>query len=437
MLNLMGVSLAGLLLGFGQEPPPLLTAQRLSWQEAVMFQLPLQPDPTASVIAQQYLEDLAAAGVAPTNSQGIWFQAGLATLAEHQGKVPRAAASLTKVATTLASLEKWGAAHTFMTRVAMNGTLVDGILQGDLIVIGGSDPLFVWEEAITLGNSLNELGITIVTGDLIIGGDFTLNFKDNATVAGHLLQQAFNAQTWTREIASQHGKMKPGTPRPQIQINGGVKTLENAPDHLTPLVEHTSLNLAQILKFMNLYSNNALAESLAEDVGGAKQVAKLAAAAANIPPAEIQLINGSGLGTANRISPRAVIVMLQTIERKLRSQPIGITDLFPVAGRDAKGTMQERNIPQGAAVKTGTLREVSALAGVLPTRDRGQVWFAIINGGGWDIQQFRNRQDALLGQLTQVWGVGTPAAPTRDQSYLGDPARNHITQLPSQTSIDD
>jgi D-alanyl-D-alanine carboxypeptidase/D-alanyl-D-alanine-endopeptidase (penicillin-binding protein 4) len=107
MLDLLGVSLAGLLFGFRQEPP-LLTAQQLSWQESVMFQLPVQPDPAASAIAQQYLEDLAAAGIAPANNQGIWLQAGLATLAEHQGKVPRAAASLTKVATTLASLKNGG-----------------------------------------------------------------------------------------------------------------------------------------------------------------------------------------------------------------------------------------------------------------------------------------------------------------------------------------
>jgi D-alanyl-D-alanine carboxypeptidase/D-alanyl-D-alanine-endopeptidase (penicillin-binding protein 4) len=303
-------------------------------------------------------------------------------------------------------------------------------LQGDLIVIGGGDPLFVWEEAITLGNALNELGITEVTGNLIIVGNFQMNFQGNPAIAGNSFKQALNAQTWTREIATQHGKMKPGTPRPQVKIAGVVKSQDDSPANLNPLVDHTSLNLAQILKSMNLYSNNPLAESLAEEVGGAKQVAKLAADAANVPPAEIRLVNGSGLGTANRISPRAVIAMLQTIERKLKSQPIGITDLFPVAGRDAKGTMLERNIPLGAAVKTGTLREVSALAGVLPTRDRGQVWFAIINGGSWDIRQFRDRQDALLQQLTQVWGVGTPPPTPRDQGYLGDPARNEITYAP-------
>ena len=54
-------------------------------------------------------------------------------------------------------------------------------------------------------------------------------------------------------------------------------------------------------------------------------------------------------------------------------------DFFPVAGRDRTGTMVDRNIPYGITVKTGTLWEVSALAGMIPTAERGPIWFAIIN----------------------------------------------------------
>ena len=38
-------------------------------------------------------------------------------------------------------------------------------------------------------------------------------------------------------------------------------------------------------------------------------------------------------------------------------------------------------MPTATVMKTGTLNDVSALAGVMPTRDRGLVWFAIINRG--------------------------------------------------------
>ena len=65
--------------------------------------------------------------------------------------------------------------------------------------------------------------------------------------------------------------------------------------------------------------------------------------------------------------------------------------------------MHGRKLPLGTAMKTGTLREVSALAGAIPTRDRGLVWFAIINRGN-DIPSFRAQQDQILGQLAQKWG---------------------------------
>jgi D-alanyl-D-alanine carboxypeptidase/D-alanyl-D-alanine-endopeptidase (penicillin-binding protein 4) len=185
------------------------------------------------------------------------------------------------------------------------------------------------------------------------------------------------------------------------------------------------MTLAQILREMNVYSNNAMAEMLAQSVGGAKATAKLAAEAAGVPSAEILLVNGSGLGVENRVSPRAAAAMLMTVERILQPHQIGITDLFPVSGRDERGTMLARDIPEGAAVKTGTLRDVSALAGVLPTRDRDRVWFAIINRGG-DIEGFRAQQDQLLARLTETWG-SPPAANTsvtQPPERLGDPQRN-------------
>ncbi len=60
-------------------------------------------------------------------------------------------------------------------------------------------------------------------------------------------------------------------------------------------------------------------------------------------------------------------------------------------------------MPVGTAMKTGTLREVSALAGVIPTRDRGLVWFAIINRGN-GITGLRSQQDQILQELTKKWG---------------------------------
>lgn len=56
------------------------------------------------------------------------------------------------------------------------------------------------------------------------------------------------------------------------------------------------MTLAKILKQMNIYSNNNMAEMLAEFMGSPLVVSQLAAKSAAVPPQEIQLIKGSGLG---------------------------------------------------------------------------------------------------------------------------------------------
>lgn len=361
-------------------------------------------DPVAETTIDRYLQRLTAKGLS-AERQGIWIQSGWQRLASNQGTVPLPAASITKVATTLAALDRWGAYHRFETLLSTTGTVRDGVLEGDLIVTGGSDPFFVWEEAIAVGNALNRLGIRRVTGDLVVEGNFAMNYESDPSVAAGLLVQALNYEQWNPEAIAQHATLPPGTPKPQIEIAGQVRTVAQLSSDTarTRIIRRYSLPLAQILKQMNIYSNNLMAQMLADSVGGASVVAQRAAQVAGVSPEEIQLINGSGLGQENRISPRAACAMLAAIQRYLAPVGLNLADLFPVSGRDV-GTLIDRDIPAAAVVKTGTLWNVSALAGVLPTRDRGLVWFATINGGD-NVDGFRQQQDILLKTLQQQWGA--------------------------------
>lgn len=379
------------------------TAQLIEWQNAPLFTLP-KPDPAAEAVMHQYLKTWQTKGAIPAN-QGIWIQtsSGLNLLAEHQGTVPLPAASLTKIATTLASLNKWGPDYHFETIVSATGPINNGVLQGDLVITGGGDPLFVWEEGIAVGNSLTQLGIRQVTGSLIVVGDFYMNFQQNPAMAGAFFRQGINAKTWSRNFTFKHATMAKGTPKPQIAIAGTVKLASTPPPNAYFLLRHQSPRLTQILREMNIHSNNEMADMLGKSVGGAPAVIQEVIKSTGISQNEIQLINTSGLGMENKISPHCVTSMLIAIERYLAPYQLNIADVFPLSGRDKDGTMHNRKMPLGTAMKTGTLREVSALAGVIPTRDRGLVWFAIINRGN-DILRFRAEQDQILGQLAQKWG---------------------------------
>jgi len=411
--------------------PTLLNSPWLRWDSDPEF----VPDLIAQATVQQHLNSLMPLGM-QESKQGLWIQVGNQVLAENEGKVPLSAASLTKIATTLASLDTWGVNYQFETVVGMIGTLNHGVLQGDLVVEGSGDPYFVWEEAIALGNALQRKGINRVTGNLIITGNFGMNFETDPVMSGDRLIQGLNADRWDREISLQYESLPVGTPRPHVQIDGTVQVIspiEVKSRGVVPLVRHRSLPLHRILKIMNTYSNNMMADSLATQMGGPAIVAQRASLRAGIPRDEISLINGSGLGEANRISPRAISAMLIALQRYLETQQMNVADVLPVMGVDG-GTISRRHLPVGAAVKTGTLNAVSALAGVLPTRDRGLVWFTIINEGLASLGTLHDYQDLVLQTLKGAWGAASPIPPDvipnqfphQPEDAIGAPDRNQL-----------
>ena len=398
----------------------------LLWERSAIFQLPPQQSDRPTILAiEAYLQKLNGSGI-DLERQGIWIQSDRMNPIENRGKTPLPAASLTKIATTLASLEKFGAKHQFVTNIYVLGEISNGIVEGDLIVEGSGDPFFVWEEAIAIGNTLERLGISKINGNLLVTDRFYMNYQDRALQAGELLKQGLNRQLWQGEITGQYSQMPVGTKQPEVAIAGSVKLTDKIPSDARLLVAHQSLPLTEILRQMNIYSNNKMAQILADLVGGAAAVARISVETASFSPTEIELINGSGLGEENQISPHAVCQMLMAIDRLLQPHSLSAADLFPTAGRDFVGTLQGRGLPTGTTIKTGTLNNVSALAGVVSS-NRGNVYFSIINYGS-QIDYFRQQQDILLNQLVQTW---QPVANDfnlagKKDWYLGDPQRNYF-----------
>jgi len=436
MLELFGSGLISLWLQMaGVRVNPVDALDVLAWQSSPGLVLAADPNPSGATTVQEYLKKLQTlklVALNQTESQGVWMQSGPMLMANHQGTTPLPAASLTKIATTLVALNNFGPDHQFQTLISATGPVQNGVLQGDLVITGGGDPLFVWEDAITLGNTLNQMGIKQVKGNLIITGSFALNFQRNSFLAGQLLKKALNYTTWPRPAAFQYLLMPKGTPKPQLVITGRVQVATTANPQQTLLVRHYSLPLKQLIKEMNVFSNNDMAEMLAEAVGGASVVQSTASELARVPESEIQLINGSGLGPENRISPRAICAMLMAVQREAVAHQLDLADLFLMSGLDHRGTVYGRHIPLATVIKTGTLRDVSALAGVMPTRDRGLVWFAILNRGT-NVSAFRTGQDQLLQRLVQqlqlppeVPAALTPHSAINTGPALGAVSRNEI-----------
>ena len=410
-----------------QNHPDLKPLESLGWENSAIFQSPLlRNDRALETIVEDYLQNLKRQEIDPER-QGIWLQSDWVTPIDNRGRTPLPAASLTKIATTLASLSKWGAKHQFLTNIYATGEITAGVVTGDLIVEGSGDPFFVWEEAIAIANALNQLGIREVRGNLLVTDKFYMNYQDRALKAGELFKQGLNRQLWQPNVRQQYLQMPPGTLQPEVAIASEVKAIALVPSDARLLISHQSLPLAEILRQMNIYSNNKMAQILADLLGGAAVAGQTSAEIAEFDPTEIELVNGSGLSEENRISPHAVVKMLIAIDRLLQKDSFSAADFFPTAGRDVVGTVQGRNLPTGTTIKTGTLNNVSALAGVIPTSDRGNVYFSIINYGS-QIEYFRQQQDLLLNQMVQTWQLMPNSFDfTRENKwYLGDPQRNFI-----------
>ncbi len=450
MLSLVSSGVLALWLeATGILPPPSEVSVPLL--EAPGVVLSVDPDEEAEALIDGYLAALEAQGMSPQR-QGIWLQAGLQELASHEATLPRSAASVTKVATTLVALDTWDWQRQAVTEISATGPIVDGVLEGHLIITGGGDLLWVWEEAIALALVLEELGVETVAGDLILENQPWFNFRQEPQRVGEAFRLSFDARRWTPRLERAHEGMAAGTRKPQLEIQGEVRILaesqtdedngevervtEPLPSRI-PLVRQHSLPLLSWLKVMNVHSNNVMADHLAQELGGGARVAQRAAQLAAVPEAEIQLINGSGLGQENRVSPRASVALLGAIHRRLARRDLTVADLFPVFGQDG-GTMEDRAMPKGATVKTGTLWNVSALVGAVPTRDRGLVWFALLNGGDAYTLPFRRQQDEFLHRIQEQWGRGPQPRALRGEYPLprfGDRDRLEVLAKPKLSEL--
>ena len=86
-------------------------------------------------------------------------------LETHDAATGRPPASVTKAITALYALDALGADHRFETQLLATGGVVNGEIEGDLVLVGGSDPTLDTDALATIAANLKEAGIIGVKGD--------------------------------------------------------------------------------------------------------------------------------------------------------------------------------------------------------------------------------------------------------------------------------
>ena len=386
-------------------------------------------------------------------------------------------ASLTKLLTTTAALERLGPAFVWTTPVWLSGSVQGGVLDGSVFIKGSGDPKLVLERVWLLLRRVQQQGVREIRGDIVLDnsafsvadtppGEFDgetlrpynvrsaallMNFRAviytfvpdaDAGVARVLVEPPLAGLQVDRSVALTRGPCddwrgalkasfevgrtrfggsyaaacgeqswpvadpQPATYEARLlvalwrEMGGELRGTVHeglAPEQTKPSFEIRSPPLAELLRDINKYSNNVMAQQLFLTL--ALQALPKATATPESARETLQawlaertadddkgsaeagdavvIDNGSGLSRSTRISARRLArVLLQAYESPVMSE---LMSSLPLSGLD--GTLRRSKATPGRAhLKTGSLRDVAGVAGyVLSHSGKRYVLVAIIN----------------------------------------------------------
>lgn len=350
----------------------------------IEFRVPVLID---SASAQDYLHDLDVRGIR-LETQGIRVESldGNYVFASHQESETFNPASVIKIATSMAALERFGPDHRFTTAFFADGEVFDGVLEGDLILSSDGDPEMSTSDLASLARQVIRHGIRRVEGRLVVSGPFTIgNLHRRSEVVNYLVRTL----------------LRLGLRVPEEASDGPVSGIE--------IASRTSDPLLDIVFYQNAHSVNETADRLGEALGGPRAVEDYLIGKVGLADSDVRVAQTSGL-RRNRITAQGTVLLLRRMVFWLEDHGMEPEDLLPVAGVDS-GTLRlrlNRRTERGAVVaKTGTLVStdggVSSLAGVVYTEDYGPVLFAILNARG-PVLEYRRFQDQLVRDLLAEYG---------------------------------
>lgn len=367
------------------------------------------------------------------------------TLVGANTTTPLIPASNLKVVTATAAVEVLGAGTVFTTKV-VGPAPVDGVVQGDVYLVGGGDPVLseqwytepsatrkrppIHTTSIeTLAKALTAAGVTAITGQVL--GDGTrydderhppgwsddINASIDGVPVGALVVNDSISQSGG--IASDPAKSAAQTFRRLLRDQGitigGDSGVGTAPADLGVLATITSAPLSDIVNEMLATSDNLTAEMIVKEIGVASSQqgtrdAGLAAIGARlvdwgVPAEQFVLADGSGLSRENRMTCDG---LLRVLQRGSSTDVVGSG--LARAGQDGStldGKFEQAGLKDVLQAKTGSLREVKALCGYLPVADRGEIEFVLILNGA-SAASFAGPWDQLGGVLLAA--AGSPAA---------------------------
>ena len=310
---------------------------------------------------------------------------------------PRMPASVQKLYTSAATLRRLGASGRLETTV-LSEVAADtaGVVDGDLYLRGGGDPTFDVLDSNRLAQQVVDAGIVAVTGR-VIGDESAFDTRRGVPSSAFRLTSEvgpLSALTFNRGRTGRRAPYWQNRPA-NFAATAFTKQLRHlgvdvtrgarrgrTPADAVPVGAWRSAPVSDLLRVMNPPSDNFMAEMLVKVLGAqfgdtGSTAAGTAVVRDELAELEIapQVIDGSGLSRSDRTSPRDVVTLLDEL-----GGDAAFVGSLAVAGRSGTiATRMRGTVAQDRCrAKTGTLRDVSALAGYCTTTAGRQVAFAFL-----------------------------------------------------------
>lgn len=366
-------------------------------------------------------------------------------------------ASNQKLPVGATALERLGADFRYTTTVVSPSLPVGGVVEGDLFLVGGGDPLLssAWYPAsnlernpVTSPTSLDVLadrvvaaGVTSITGSVVgdgsryddeyfapgwgdgvaglEGGPYDALMANDSRVLGDPLRGSDPNESAAREFTLMLAARGVGI--------GGDASAGTAPIDAVELASIDSAPMSDVIAEMLANSDNNTAEMVVKELGYAIATVGTREAGLgvvrdqliewDVDVAPIVLVDGSGLSRDNRLTCDALLAVLQ---RTGFDTPIG--QGLPIAGQT--GTLADVFVDHPVAGrlrgKTGTLNNppfnvdppaVKSLAGYLPIEGDSVVEYALVLNGPTvsDQSEYRPIWTALADSLDTYPAGASPA----------------------------
>ena len=322
------------------------------------------------------------------------------------GKQTLRPASTMKLLTSVTALDLLGSGYAYRTYLYYKGSIAQGVLSGDVWLVGGMDPLFDETDMRVFAETLHRVGVDTIRGRIMQD----LSFKEEQLLGEGWCWDDDNPQltplliSRKDEFASQFKDelMKCG-----VFVDAPISTGRMPRDKDVLLICSRSHQLGEVLVPMMKESDNLYAESMFYQIAAslgkrpaeaahARQLIKQVLAKAGVSGVQYRIADGSGLSLYNYVTPELMVRLLRYAYLK-RDVMAALYPALPVAGVD--GTLKKR-MTKGSAfenvhAKTGTVSGVSSLAGYCRAANHHFLAFCIINQGVMKNADGRDFQDKV------------------------------------------